>query len=90
MEIGRSATPRSDVTSDIAMAKLSIPKRGAPLNSRSFEIEVDRAAQDAGKLGYADESLEIARIEGLAYRESVMARKDGDQRSGHRRFRAVA
>ena len=82
MEIGRSATPRSDVTSDIAMAKLSMLETRRDLDPRSFEIAIDRAAQDARNLGYADEGLayEIARIEGLGYRESMIPREDGDQR----------
>ena len=42
------------------------------LNARSLQIAVDRVAQDAGNVGDADEGLarEIARIEGLARRES--------------------
>jgi hypothetical protein len=40
MEIQERDAPRSDATSDIAMAKLSDPETRRDLNSRSFEIEV--------------------------------------------------
>jgi hypothetical protein len=89
METGRSATPRSEVTSDMAIAKVIDLETRRNLNTQPFEVAVDGTAQHAGNLGDADEGLasKITRIECLTRCKPTSAWQDGDERLPQNQFK---
>ena len=70
------------------MAKLSIANRGATSTPGSFEIVVDRSAQDSRDLGDADEglALEIVWAQGFPRSEPMVMRQDGHERLLQQKF----